>query len=179
MNASIDEILAKIDRRLDDVRVMNADMPAASIDPLSEVGLYISVDRLLADLYRQYLEAQKNYITALQDHGAEGAMTEIASEMSESAFWAMETRLIELRQDQNLAQRVQEKQAEQQKSYVESVGARRIALEKRCLPAEKRVSKMSDQQSKAHFWAMMALSFIADFAPAPRPIHNDFAHAAA
>lgn len=97
---SIKDLLIKIEQRLDEVDVIDKMSVPHSIDPLSEVGKYISIDRLLGDLYRQYLEAQKKYIQAIDTHGVDAPITETASYMADSTHCAFETRLYELREDE-------------------------------------------------------------------------------
>lgn len=169
---SINDILNKIDARLDDLRLTDDTAPIVSLDPLSEVGLYITSDRLLADLYRQYLEAQRNYINSIQDHGKDSPMTEIASDMSESAFCAMETRLIELREEEGMAERVLRLQEKQRSEYIETMKknqaeyARRGIKQPIAINPEKEESindntmTSGDQNINMQFWAVFALSFL-------------------
>ncbi len=169
---SVNDILNKIDARLDDLRLTDDTAPVVSLDPLSEIGLYITNDRLLADLYRQYLESQKHYITSIQTHGKDAPMTEIASDMSESAFCAMETRLIELREEESLAQRVMKLQEQQRETYIEDMKARQSEYAKRGIQQPMTINTANtsnsnniynaepSQQTNLGFWAIFALSFL-------------------
>ncbi len=164
---TINEILAKIDQRLDEVRLSDYSEPLQSLDPLSEVGLYISSDRLLADLYRQYLEAQRHYITSIQTHGTNAPMTEIASDMSDSAYCAVETRLIELREEKEISERVLRMQLRQRNAYHAKT--------------KQNIKHDGDNQNIA-FWTLLAFSVLQQKENIPtcgRPATFDFTHAAA
>ena len=193
---SINDILHKIDARLDDLRLTDDTAPVVSLDPLSEVGLYITNDRLLADLYRQYLEAQRNYISSIQDHGKNSPMTEIASDMSESAFCAMETRLIELREEEGMAERVMRVQEKQRAEYIDKMKqnqaeyARRGLRQPVAINAEKdhgmnngnALNYAADQTMNMNFWAVFALSFLQQeqqMHETYKPAANEFSRVAA
>ena len=184
---SINDILSKIDQRLDDLRMTDMSAPSVSLDPLSEVGLYITNDPLLADLYRQYLESQKHYIASIQTHGKDAPMTEIASDMSESAFCAMETRLIELREEKELREKVMRVQETQRQRYVEEMKSRQAEYARRGIQQpqaltniQKPVSSHKDNNNtNASFWALFAISFLQQENEMNRyegPAASEFAH---
>lgn len=129
--ASINDILAKIDQRLDMLKLIDDNAPKVTLDPLSEVGLYLTKDRVLSDLYRQYLNAQRNFIQTVTQHGKDSPMAEIARDMSESCFCAMETRLIELRHDSELTARVEAVQQKQREAYIQDMKARQETYARR------------------------------------------------
>lgn len=176
----IEDILLQIEDRLETLRLNDSNPAPVSLDPLSEVGLYLSVDRLIADLYRQYLEAQRQFVLALGEHGADDPMTEIAKDMSESCFCALETRLIELRQDETLAARVEKVQKDQRAAYEREMAARqadyaRRGIKQPALPeteqnitthAARKETRLSKNLS---WWAMMALSLSETLDPARTP----------
>ena len=191
-SASINEILGQIEQRLDTIRVFDKDAKPVALDPLSEVGLYLSNDRLLAELYRQYLEAQRNYVTSLKQHGADSAMTEIALDMSESSFCAMETRLIELRHQEEMKAKVERVQKKQREEYEQEMQKRQAEYARRGIeqPEQirvntadiKQVQTAQKAQSKEQnmFWALMAFSFMGnDMLEPSRPAKMDFSQAAA
>lgn len=165
---SINDILHKIDARLEDLRLTDESVPIVSLDPLSEVGLYITSDRLLADLYRQYLEAQRHYITSIETHGKDAPMTEIASDMADSSFCAMETRLIELREEKGMADRVARMQAQQRDKYVEEMQSRQAEHARRGIkqPQAMDRAQVANRNMNQHnnmdmgFWALFAMSFL-------------------
>jgi hypothetical protein len=70
------------------------------------ITLYISVDSVLASLYKQYQEAKENLGKLLVKHDAQDPMTEIAWDMHDSLRSAVETRLLELKDDKETSGRV-------------------------------------------------------------------------
>ena len=66
---------------------------------LSEVEAYMAVDSTLAGLYKQFMEARSNLYRALKQQGTGSAMADIARDLQDSAQSAMETRMIELREN--------------------------------------------------------------------------------
>lgn len=67
---------------------------------LTEVEAYMAVDSTLARLYKEFADARAHRIRAQKQHGAQAALSDIAADLEESAQSAMETRMIELREDQ-------------------------------------------------------------------------------
>jgi hypothetical protein len=187
---SINDILIKIDQRLDDVRVIDGSAPPVSLDPLSEVGLYLTSDRLLADLYRQYLEAQRHYVLTIQKHGSDSPMSETAAYMADSAFCSMETRLIELRQEKELAAKVARVQEAQKMAYIKDMQARQAAYAQRGIKQPQKITRIPKQMTRqpltgalnTAFWALFAMAFLQNeqnIAMKTRPVANDFSKAAA
>ena len=182
---SINDILAKIDQRLDDLRLTDSSLPPVSLDPLSEVGLYITIDRLLADLYKQYLEAQRHYITCIETHGKEDVMTEIASDMADSSFCAMETRLIELREEKECADSVARVQEAQKQAYIEEMAQRQAVYAQRGIiqpQSATSVEYSNHNQKDLSFWVLFALSYLQQEGVSPviqTPAACEFAKVAA
>lgn len=72
-----------------------------------EIDVFAQYDPLLADLQKQYLDARAVRKRQLESFGAEDPMAEIAADMEDSAWCAMQTRYIELRDERLLMARVQ------------------------------------------------------------------------
>lgn len=64
-----------------------------------EIDAYISLDPVLGDLHRQYLEAKANYKGLAQLRGKDDPMAEAAQDWLDSADCAVQTRMIELHQN--------------------------------------------------------------------------------
>jgi hypothetical protein len=96
---SIQDIMNQMAGRMDSL-LDACDHAHASSGPnmLDEVRLWVSVDPLLADLHKQYLDARINHTRVRDKHGSRDPITDIASDMEDSTQCAVETRLIELRQ---------------------------------------------------------------------------------
>lgn len=63
------------------------------------ISLYMKIDPVLASLYKQYCEAKENIGKLLAKRDAHAPMAEIAWDMHDSLRSAVETRLIELKDD--------------------------------------------------------------------------------
>ncbi|MCB9964431.1 MAG: hypothetical protein H6855_03900 [Rhodospirillales bacterium] len=184
---SINDILIKIEQRLDVLSLYEENPAPVSLDPLSEAGLYITSDRLLAELYRQYLDSQRHYVQTLQTHGKDAPMTEIASDMAESCFCAMETRLIELRQEKDLTEKVTRLQDSQKKAYQQELQQRQKTQARRGLPSSDRSDQKKTNTAKISvdnmaFWTLFALAFMQqnqDIMKDCKPAATDFTKAAA
>lgn len=66
---------------------------------LSEVEAYKAVDSTLARLHKEFLDCRRNRLRALEQQGEGSAMADIARDLADSAQSAIETRIIELRED--------------------------------------------------------------------------------
>lgn len=83
---------------------------------LSELEAFLFIDSLLASLNRQYLDAKRHRQQLVALYGPDDAMAEVAMDMEDSAWCAMQTRYIELRQQGKLMEQAQRmmREAEQQ-----------------------------------------------------------------
>jgi DUF438 domain-containing protein len=70
------------------------------------IGTYVSVDPVLASLYKEYCAAKENLGKLLVDKGAQDPMTEIAWDVHDSLRSAIETRLLELKDDGEVSSRI-------------------------------------------------------------------------
>ncbi len=75
------------------------------------ISIYASIDPVLASLYKQYLEAKETLGKLLVKGGDQDPMTEIAWDMHDSLRSAVETRLLELKDDKTASGRVAALQA--------------------------------------------------------------------
>lgn len=72
-----------------------------------ELDVFAQYDPLLADLHKQYLDAKAVCKRQVKSFGAEDPMAEVAADMEDSAWCAMQTRYMELRSERLLMARVQ------------------------------------------------------------------------
>jgi hypothetical protein len=70
------------------------------------INVYIAVDPVLANLYKQYCAAKENLGKLLVQNGSQDPMTEIAWDMHDSLRSAIETRLLELKDDEAVSGRI-------------------------------------------------------------------------
>lgn len=96
----------------------------------SETDLFSDMDGVLASLDRQYRYAREQHKAARREYGADSPMADIAADMEDSAWCAMQTRLMELRADGEMMQAVQKQQIEEARVAEE---ARQRAKDKKAL----------------------------------------------
>lgn len=97
-NRDLQSIIRDLANRLDVHQQPGAEPVASGF--YNEVEAYMAVDATLARLYKEFLDARRTRVRALEQQGEGSAMAEIARDQEESAQSAMETRMIELREDQ-------------------------------------------------------------------------------
>lgn len=66
-----------------------------------ELRFWLAVDPLLADLNKQFLDARAQHMRLMRLHGTKDPMTDVANDMVDSTQCAFETRLLELRKDED------------------------------------------------------------------------------
>lgn len=77
-----------------------------------EEDFFIEADGIFASLNRHYLDARARHDDARREHGADSPMADIAADALDSAWCAMQTRLMELRANGDLMRSVQSKMRE-------------------------------------------------------------------
>lgn len=75
---------------------------------LSEADAYARIDPLLAGLLKQYRDTQARHEQLLRANGACDPMTEVAADLAESCDSAVQTRMIELREQIVMRQAAEE-----------------------------------------------------------------------
>lgn len=90
----------------------------------TELDAYLSLDPLLADLHKRYLNAKVQNLQSAREYGADSPMSEMALWNEESSFSAVQTRLMELRSHKTssdgaaslLLQKQEEERAKEQRA---------------------------------------------------------------
>lgn len=72
----------------------------------TRIEAWTAIDPLLADLYKQFLDAKTYHRKVAGRHGSDAPMAIVASDMTDSAGSAFQTRLLEIRRDRSLRRRV-------------------------------------------------------------------------
>lgn len=101
-------------------------------EPLSELEAFARLDPLLAHLNKQYLNAKAEHAELRRLNGADDPMAEIAADMEDSSWCAMQTRYLELRRDgekMREAQRLMREEAEQVEEEKELEKEKKKALD--------------------------------------------------
>lgn len=89
-----------------DVHAIVTDRAYDQHDELDEINLYATLDPILAGLLKQYKDADKQADYLDNSFSIDDPMAEIAHDRRDSAWSAVETRLIELREDEKFASMV-------------------------------------------------------------------------
>jgi hypothetical protein len=94
---SLQSIMNGMLNRLDDILPDELqDAPQDRDWPL--IHIYLKVDPVLAQLYKQYCDARAKLDQLHRARGADDPMAEVAADMKDSAHAAVETRLLELKE---------------------------------------------------------------------------------
>lgn len=89
--------------------------------PLTEMEAFIHIDGLLAGLNKQYMEAKNTRQELASTFGNDDAVTEVALDMEDSAWCAMQTRYLELRDQRELMARAQRLMAGAQEAVEDEI----------------------------------------------------------
>ncbi|PZO86722.1 MAG: hypothetical protein DI626_05770 [Micavibrio aeruginosavorus] len=108
--AQLQEIMNAVSGHLDSVLDAPAIAPVRADD---EMAAFLLIDPLLAGLNKQYLDAKSMRRRSEKEYGADDGMTIIAADMEDSAWCAMQTRYMELRNDKAVMKVAKEKMAEE------------------------------------------------------------------
>lgn len=68
----------------------------------TEIEIYLRTDPLFADLYKQYQDAKQRRQALIKRYDENEPMVDVATDVMDSAESALQTRLIELRQDKKI-----------------------------------------------------------------------------
>ena len=96
IDKNLHQILNEVSLRIDQGAVaMSSSAPRA----LDELQAFVTLDPLLADLHKQYIDARQNRLRAEKEFGKGDGMADMASLLEDSAWCAMQTRYMEVRAD--------------------------------------------------------------------------------
>ena len=76
-------------------------------DPMSELDAFIAIDPTLAGLNKEYLEARDYRRELVRINGCDDPMAEVAADMEDSSWCAMQTRYLMLRERRELMEQAQ------------------------------------------------------------------------
>lgn len=104
------DVMNEVCRRLDREPGVRPCRPPPCEKPAAEIEIFIRFDPLLCDLHRQYRDACAQRRRHEKDFGRDDPMADVARDIEDSAWCAMQTRYMEVRADRALMQKVQAEQ---------------------------------------------------------------------
>lgn len=137
---SITDTMAKMSSRMDDILDHASRQKIVDPDDLpAELQAFMAIDPLLADLHKQMVDARAHHTKLAKLRGPADPMTDVANDMMDSARTAFETRLLELRRQQDTKSRV-------------------LTMIKKSQD-EAEADRVAEAQAKAHqFWTEFAIN---------------------
>lgn len=145
--------------RIDAIHPASAEQRPAQ--PLSELEAFVQMDGLLGSLQKDYLDAKAQRVELVALHGDSDAMAEVAMDMEDSAWCAMQTRYLELRAEREIMERAQrlmrraEEKIEQEKAREKAYEAKQLAYYLKTLEKIKEMNKGPN----IFEWAILFLIF--------------------
>lgn len=118
------------------------DYDTDTLQTLSELDAFIHLDEMLASLNKEYLDEKSHYEYLVKTFGADDAMTEVAVDMMDSAWCAMQTRYLEVRASQKLMEQAQ---------------LMVLAVEKEQIELEEKKERQKDKQQTERFMLLTRL----------------------
>lgn len=88
--------------------------------PLSEFDAFLELDHMLVALNKEYLEAKAQHKELVKIYGCDDAMAEVAADMEDSAWCAMQTRYLEVRAERKLMAAAQQMMRDAEQEYIEA-----------------------------------------------------------
>jgi hypothetical protein len=116
---SLQETLMEVARGLEEQPVAATSQKSAASKNrstgMSELDAFASLDPLLADLQKEFLNTKARAKELVSAHGIDDPMAAIAADLEDSAWCRMQTRYLELRAQRDLMKRVQTMQREEER----------------------------------------------------------------
>lgn len=130
----------------------------SGVPQFDEVQRWIAVDPLLADLHKRYLDLRASHDRLLKRHGPKDPMTDIAADMAESAQCAVDTRLIEVRQNPVLCAAVSAMKAEAREELLRERMAQSRFFQNE-LQTSQRLTRATQMRKRAgdSFWMLFVM----------------------
>lgn len=138
---------------------------------LSELDAFIQMDHLLASLHKDYLDAKAQRVELVALHGDTDAMAEVAMDMEDSAWCAMQTRYLELREEREIMERAQrlmrraEEKIEEEKARDKELEAKKLAYQFKVI---EKVREMNRAPNLLELVLILAILKVSPFHPKPQ-----------
>lgn len=160
--ATLQEVMNAVSRQLDAAAVA-----APSLAGMSELDAFIALDPLLSDLHKQYIDARHTRLQAQKEYGPDDPMTEMAIDMEDSAWCAVQTRHMEIRSQRA---KMAEAQKIMEEARVEEAAQAKKQKEKDALERYRQMeffARMNDKNkfNGADIWLALVFLFNRDWFP--------------
>ncbi len=131
---------------------------------LSELDAFIHLDDMLAVLNKEYLDEKSHYDYLAKTFGEDDAMTEVAADMMDSAWCAMQTRYLEVRATQKLMEQAQLMVLAVEKEQIELEEKKERQKDKqeteRFMLLTRLMDKQNSERNKTNYADLLAVVFI-------------------
>jgi hypothetical protein len=131
-------------QRLDMLNEQHADIGGA--EPLSELEAFAQLDPTLAGLNKEYLEAKDYRQELVRLNGADDPMAEVAADMEDSNWCAMQTRYLELRERREMMAQAQRLMRASEEKIEKEIEERKTAQSMRFLEWAKSIERIRKAQ---------------------------------
>lgn len=157
------------------------DFVAKCQEPLSELDAFLTMDEVLVHLHTEFLNAKAYHERLVRENGADDAMTEVAADMMDSAWCAMQTRLMEVRAKGQMMTQAQDmmrssaKKIKETKEAQEQKRALELAHKMQMLQHLKNVERAKDikkERDKIPFFEIVFLLMMFKILPSGIKTHQ-------
>lgn len=159
---SLQDTMNQMARRMDELLVddqnHNHNPFCAGKDVSEELRFWLAIDPILSELHKHLANARSNKANIEARHGTDDPITDVACDMVDSAQSSLDTRLIELRRDEEakalLKAMIIKAHDEKEAAIVETIRLRSKRFWQDL--AVPRYVKPADQQAADSFWMVLA-----------------------
>ncbi len=155
---SLKEVMEQVSKNLDAPVVS-----AHAIEPMSELEAFAKSDDLLAALRKEYLDVKAIRLKTQKEFGRDDSMVDMAVDVEDSAWCAMQTRYMELRDNQIAA--IKAKNVIEEERRIQKIAREKLEQQK-ALDYYYSLQKIAHIKETAKFdyalfiWAMIMLDSI-------------------
>lgn len=102
---SLQDAMMAVAQRVETLRLEQPEQLKRS--PLTELEAFIQMDTLLAELNKEFQDVRRHHRELVHKNGPDDPMARVAADLEDSAWCAMQTRLLELRSQRILMRKAQ------------------------------------------------------------------------
>lgn len=147
---SLQTVMNEMAQRIDTLLPAEKNSRLSHEQKIAEIQVYRTIDPLLSDLCKEYEDIKEQHKTLLKLNGKDDPMCEIAADMLESACSAVDTRMIELKEDKKIVARAalrRQKMLEEEKLAEEQAKQARLKRQTEFWQKNKREQKTEAEKT--------------------------------